>query len=721
MGYLQEICLQIDNQDFPAFVRLWEEYVKSDIVCGKEMLEILNFIQQSEAREVFGSYVDIALEAWDKVEEKELKDEIFKTLIDLQTTNSDKLFQEVTQFLESRYKDHKFFKEKMRLVGLRHGGEFQGAVRNFELLNHMDKGKFVFHHGGWGVGEIMDISLIREQLAIEFENVIGIKDMSFQNAFTYLTPLPDDHFLSRRFGSPDILEAESRKDPVKVLRIMLKDLGPKTAQEIKDEFYELVIPAKSWQKWWQSARAKAKKDTMIETPSSIQGKFYLREKELTHEDRFRTFLAEVDDESVEAIIDKVHEFSRMFPEVLKNDDIKALLREKLLKVVSLEQKSEAQLAQVYIFLEDFYKDHLDNALIKLIQKCDNIEKLIEKIGVVGFKKRILNFVRKHREDWCSIFTHLLIGLPHHFLRDYLLKELNHPDTKQALQNTIRKLIDHPVLYPEAYIWYFQKALVDKTLPYSDKEGVWTLFETLFILLYHLESVDEYRDLVKKIHNLITKGRYQLVRDMLKGSSIEYAQELLLLATKCQTFNRHDIKILISLARVVHPSLEDKEADEEKEKAIEDILWTTQEGYNRIQEKIKHIATVETVDNAKEIEAARALGDLRENSEYKFAQERRARLQAELKLLSDQIKHARVLTPEDVSTEEVGVGSKVELKGPEGKVENYLILGPWDADPDKSILSFQSQLARSMRGKKVGDVFDFRGEKFEVASIKSYFG
>ncbi len=40
-----------------------------------------------------------------------------------------------------------------------------------------------------------------------------------------------------------------------------------------------------------------------------------------------------------------------------------------------------------------------------------------------------------------------------------------------------------------------------------------------------------------------------------------------------------------------------------------------EGYQKIKERVQHIGTVETVENAREIEAARALGDLRENSEY----------------------------------------------------------------------------------------------------------
>ena len=54
---------------------------------------------------------------------------------------------------------------------------------------------------------------------------------------------------------------EGKDDPDVLIRVLLKDLGPKTAQEIKDELCELVIPEKDWSKWWQAARAKIKKDT----------------------------------------------------------------------------------------------------------------------------------------------------------------------------------------------------------------------------------------------------------------------------------------------------------------------------------------------------------------------------------------------------------------------------------------------------------------------------
>jgi len=155
----------------------------------------------------------------------------------------------------------------------------------------MEKGAFVFHTGGWGVGEIMDLSLIREQLVIEFEMVLGKRDFSFQNAFKMLKPLPSKHFLARRFGNPDKLEEEARRDPTSIVRMLLSDLGPKSAPEIKDELCEWVIPEEDWTKWWQNARAKLKKDTSAEMPSNIKDPFVLRETEVTHEDRLMTMMS----------------------------------------------------------------------------------------------------------------------------------------------------------------------------------------------------------------------------------------------------------------------------------------------------------------------------------------------------------------------------------------------------------------------------------------------
>ena len=102
-----------------------------------------------------------------------------------------------------------------------------------------------------------------------------------------LFPFPSAHFLARRFSNPDQLEKEGREDPVALIKLLLHDLGPKTAAEIKDELCELVIPEKDWTKWWQGARAKIKKNPIIESPDTLKEPFYLRKAELSPEERLQ--------------------------------------------------------------------------------------------------------------------------------------------------------------------------------------------------------------------------------------------------------------------------------------------------------------------------------------------------------------------------------------------------------------------------------------------------
>jgi len=220
-----------------------------------------------------------------------------------------------------------------------------------------------------------------------------------------------------------------------------------------------------------------------------------------------------------------------------------------------------------------------------------------------------------------------------------------------------------------------------------------------------------------MYQLLTKKRYQVIRDIMDGSDIEFAREFLLLVTKCHTFASHDVKIMRSLAEVVHPSIAEVRMESREEHT--NAIWTTREGFAKTQQRIEHIGTVETVQNAKEIEAARELGDLKENSEYKFALEKRSRLQSELKMLSDQLNRARIITEQDIDTSAISVGTVVDLVNSQGEKVTYTILGPWDANPDQNVLSFQSKLAQAMLGHKQNETFTFRHDTYTVAEIRSF--
>ncbi len=720
MSYLEEFNVLLHEDKLANFLRLWEEYYMADEVDGEELKKILILIKQSHLAPTFGQFIETALPLWKKLQGQKIADDILRLILDLQTVNSPLLADLATDFIKKKYGDDPNLNSKLRIVRLQSRQNFQGAISNFELLTHMGKGKFVFHTGGWGVGEVIDISLLREHVLLEFEQTAAVKDLSFDNAFKNLIPVSSEHFLAQRFGNPDKLEAFGRDDPSALIRLLLQDLGPKTAQEIKDELADLVIPEKEWSKWWQAARAKIKKDTKISSPATARDQFVLHDEEVTHDTRFKETLSQT--KGIDAQILLVYNSIRDFPEILKNKDLKAQIKTILLEAlntdVSLPEMSLARKIQASFLLEDVFPEEFPEASAHLIKPIENIEGVLQLIEIIAFKKRTLTVVRQAREDWITIFLRLLFITSQSPIRDYIFKELHsNAQSKELLKDKIYELLNKMTLHPETFFWYFQKLLSDEEIPFNSTDGRRQFLEGLLILIHFIEDKPQLRDLVKKILAQLTAKRYETIRTLIKGASCEYLEEFLLLASKCQCFTKHDIQILHSLAEVVQPSLAKGKKDTEEEKI--EVIWTSQEGYQKLQERIQHLGTVETIDNAKEIEAARAHGDLRENAEYKFALERRSRLQSELRTLSKQLNQARIITKHDILSNEVSVGSIVKLADSKGRKLQYTLLGPWDADPDQNILSFQSKLAQAMIGSKVGDTFAFQGENYTVKEIQSY--
>lgn len=720
MSYLGQFQKHLGNQDYPSFLTLWEEYCLGDEVDGEELKKILTSIKNSELANPFGRHVENALVLWEKIKGTDLGHEILKLVFDLQTTNTSQLSELAFNYLKERYAEDKHFNDKIRLIGLREAINFQGAISNFELLTHMKKGKFVFHSGGWGVGEIIDVSFLREQLEIEFDYVPGKKDLSFENAFNTLIPIPNDHFLALRFGNPDELEERAKKNPVEVVHMLLRDLGPSTAAEIKEELCELVIPEEEWARWWQTARSKVKKDTLIETPDELRKPFKLRESEVSHEDRLQKALEKKLDAN--QLIQIVYTFLRDFPQMIKNEEFRKNLEEKLKGALSTGELTDSQELVLHFFIEDLNEGAQYSPTKELITRFTSPEDVVKGIDVVAFKKRALYDIRKLREDWIEIFLSLLLAIDQNPLRDYILTELSQSKKEDKIIEKLNELLAFPSRYPGVLLWYFQKIMKEDSLPLAGTEGKNRFFESLLILLSQLEQDAGHRDQIKKVLTFLTTARYNNVRKIFQTASKEAVQEFLLLATKCQSLTDHDIKIFHSLAEVVHPSLAKmgKKYKDEEAEAEENVIWTTEAGYKKIKSRIHEISTVETVDNAREIEEARALGDLRENAEFKAAKERRSRLQSELRTLSEQFNRARILTKNDVNTNEVSVGVIVDCEDPDGNKLSYTLLGPWEADPDKNILSFQSKLAQSLMGHKKGDKVSVQGKALTISNLRNYF-
>ncbi len=138
--------------------------------------------------------------------------------------------------------------------------------------------------------------------------------------------------------------------------------------------------------------------------------------------------------------------------------------------------------------------------------------------------------------------------------------------------------------------------------------------------------------------------------------------------------------------------------------MEKMTVFTREDYNKLSEELNKLKTEGRDDIAEKIKEARSHGDLSENAEYDEAMNEQAKLEAEIAKLEADLRNAKILDEEELTTESVRIGSKVKLYDMDFDEEvEYKILGK--SDLDNGIISDLSPVGSAIMGKKVGDVAD----------------
>ena len=119
---------------------------------------------------------------------------------------------------------------------------------------------------------------------------------------------------------------------------------------------------------------------------------------------------------------------------------------------------------------------------------------------------------------------------------------------------------------------------------------------------------------------------------------------------------------------------------------------------------------------KAIAEAREHGDLSENAEYHAARDRQSFIEGRVAELEDVISRAEVIDPSKLSGETVTFGTSVEVADEETDQESrYSIVGPYEADLSRGLISTSSPIAKALIGKRVGDSVEVR----TPGGIKSY--
>jgi transcription elongation GreA/GreB family factor len=205
----------------------------------------------------------------------------------------------------------------------------------------------------------------------------------------------------------------------------------------------------------------------------------------------------------------------------------------------------------------------------------------------------------------------------------------------------------------------------------------------------------------RLRDLLIDDR-ELIADMFKNAEIGIARDAmrrLLLTPAIDELTKRSL-----FARIVklYPELEPMiTGAQPEEKAVPLVVsWTSLE---KRRAEYEDLIKKKIPENTKEIALARSYGDLSENFEFKAAKQMQAVLMRRKSELEHMLHSARGTSFENADTSRVSIGTIVRLRNTEsGDEESYTILGAWDGDPDRHIISYQTAIGQALLGHQAGD-------------------
>ena len=148
---------------------------------------------------------------------------------------------------------------------------------------------------------------------------------------------------------------------------------------------------------------------------------------------------------------------------------------------------------------------------------------------------------------------------------------------------------------------------------------------------------------------------------------------------------------------------------------------TYEGLKKLETELEYLRGERRREVAERMKQAKSHGDLSENSEYDEARLEHAQVESRIIEFENKLKNARIIDEDEVSTEEVSIGSWVKLLDMEiNREAEYRIVGSTEADPSKNRISNESPVGRALIGHKEGETIDAQTPngvlKFKILSI-----
>ncbi|MEM6601056.1 MAG: GreA/GreB family elongation factor [Verrucomicrobiota bacterium] len=561
-------------------------------------------------------------------------------------------------------------------------------------------------HKSWGAGVVKSWDALAGKLIIDFIDKPG-HAMEMEYASLSLRPLPADHIESKILLEMDHLKNQSRENPVDLMVTVISSLGKlATIERIEMVLSGTVIANDDWKKWWDSTKKAMKKDGRFEVPTRRTVQIVMHDEA---PDRCEFALANLKSASgPKDVLKALDELNKHWKSGHENVDLESVLTEvdRILDKLPASQKHagiELVLArQEFLAKADGGDPHVSHALDRFLPK--NPRDFVEILeGLPSAKQgKAVEFARKAwQDDWDALAPKLL-SVGNAKICDVVIQTYRDASKFDELIAILERLVSERKLHYD-FIHWLCKNRKDEFRPLVNHN----LFTAVLSVL-ELEQLGGSRKASKLERILFTDKT--LVKDLLESATDEQVRDVTRAILSTPAFEELDKRSLLATFVKIYPFVQDmitksmagggKMAQAEESVPVLIVSW---ESLRHRQAELEDLVTKKIPENSKEIAVARSYGDLKENHEFKSAKEMQTILMRRQAELEADLANAQGTDFKDVDTRAVNVGTVVTIADKDsGDKQNYSILGAWDSDPEKGIISYNTGVAQALMQKSVGD-------------------
>jgi transcription elongation GreA/GreB family factor len=586
-----------------------------------------------------------------------------------------------------------------------------------ERLSQLAPGNFCLHKS-FGAGKVVDWDLPGKKVTIDFERSSG-QTMELQFAFQKTEWIPADDFRAKKIEQLEELRALAKKDPVELIVHLLQSHGgTMTGEALEKQISGGVVAAGDFKKWWDSAKKTLKESRRVVVPQKRTEALVLRDSDRTPaESLVADFEAARDIKGMIKALEAIAADIGAFEE--DSDALKRLLQDidegaKKAARVQLGQALQLVAARDEVIgsSKALELDPTAVRLSDLILTADS-SKLADEAGTLpsGRQRAVYEaFPNAFGDEWVEKMVHVFDKVGARGVTE-IARILSDRGELEALEAHLRSTLGRRALGPDALIWVCRERRGASAEVFSADVGA-----SILNLLENDHLSDGPRK-TSRLQTLLSEDK-TLLQDLVEAMDVNEARNFSRRLLDCPVFAELEKKSLMARIIKARPETAELVGGEGKK---EEPLLVSWESLEKKKLELDELIRVRIPQNTKDISIARSYGDLRENFEYKSAKDLQKVLMRRKSELEKDISRARGTDFKGSDASKVNAGTVITFTDESGKEVVMTVLGAWDSLPEQKIVSYLSEVGKSLMERTVGDevkVRDSVTEALQTLTIRS---